>query len=417
MFIGSPITSQSYFVSAGSITLKSMSYVLPLVFFLVHLLTCESYRFTSMAAGSSRFDKLSRMAARSLDSSQLGGVSQDSPSKHRVSISRLSRMASRSLGSSQLGGLSLMSVPTSFPNAFPTSSPTMTEKDTKQFNKEVNLARIGVASLLLCMAAFTPQINAHIASGWEYIKVQGWFRHDMFEPMVAVCSFFLWIHLWMFQDMRALNGKNDKLLRWRISSTDVQSKWYSGWWKKELPLYLVPLYLLSISFDAFAPRRMALLQAAPSVWRIFQEVGCGLFLYDFFFFISHFAMHRVPGLDRFHSDHHIANEARASDTVRLTAVEEFTDVACSIAALRLMRAHPLSRACYNIVITGLLTELHCGYNIPQSLQNIVPLGLWAGSGRHHLHHQHSFKGYYYQKFFTYLDNIFGLVHNKANYSI
>lgn len=366
--------------------------------------------------------RLSRMASRSLGSSQLGGVSNMNgvaPSKLRVTISRLSRMASRSLGSSQLGGVSMASLPTSISTKVLSRSPAMTQKeiDESDFNKEVNLARIGIASILVGMVAFTPQLNAQIASTWEVMKVQGWFRHDMFEPMVAVWSFFFWIHAWMFQDVRALNGKNDKLLRWRISSKDVQSKWYSGFWMKELPMYLIPLYLMSVSFDAFAPRRTALLQAAPSVWRVFQEVGFGLFLYDFFFFVSHMAMHKIPGLQRFHSDHHIANEARASDTVRLTAVEEFTDVACSIAALRLLRAHPLSRAFYNVVITGLLTELHCGYNTPQSLQNIVPFGLWAGSERHHLHHQHRYKGYYYQKFFTYLDNIFGFVHNKATYSI
>ena len=44
--------------------------------------------------------------------------------------------------------------------------------------------------------------------------------------------------------------------------------------------------------------------------------------------------------------------------VRLTGVEETTDVVCSIMALRLLRAHPLSRCLYNIVITFLLVELH-----------------------------------------------------------
>lgn len=36
------------------------------------------------------------------------------------------------------------------------------------------------------------------------------------------------------------------------------------------------------------------------------------------------------------------------------------DVACSIAALNLCRAHPMSRCVYNVVIVYLLTELHSG---------------------------------------------------------
>jgi len=76
-------------------------------------------------------------------------------------------------------------------------------------------------------------------------------------------------------------------------------------------------------------------------------------------------------------------------------------------ALRILNAHPISRTLYNVVITGLLSELHCGYDLPLSPQNLVPFGLWAGSKRHHVHHQNG--RYYFQKFFTYLDNFFGLV--------
>ena len=44
--------------------------------------------------------------------------------------------------------------------------------------------------------------------------------------------------------------------------------------------------------------------------------------------------------------------------------EEVVDVACSIAGLRIMGAHPASRCLYNVVITFLLVELHCGYDHP-----------------------------------------------------
>lgn len=53
-------------------------------------------------------------------------------------------------------------------------------------------------------------------------------------------------------------------------------------------------------------------------------------------------------------------------TPEVTAIVAFKctvqalDVACSIAALNLCCAHPMSRCVYNVVIVYLLTELHSG---------------------------------------------------------
>jgi hypothetical protein len=65
----------------------------------------------------------------------------------------------------------------------------------------------------------------------------------------------------------------------------------------------------------------------------------------------------------------------------------------------------MSRSIYNLVITFLLTELHCGYDFAWSPQNLVPFNLMAGSRRHHEHHRGGKR--FYQKFFTYLDEISG----------
>lgn len=199
------------------------------------------------------------------------------------------------------------------------------------------------------------------------------------------------------------NTENDKNL----------TPWYSNW-LRELFVYIAPLYFLSVHFDAFKFRRMGLVQAAPSVWRILREILGGLFLYDLFFFFTHWPLHNLNGtIYKFmHHRHHSNKEVRASDTIKLTIVEEFVDVACSIAALRILNAHPVSRTLYNIVITGLLSELHCGYNFPLSPQNLVPGGVWAGSLRHHVHHQNG--KFYFQKFFTYLDNFFGFIEVKRS---
>ena len=141
-----------------------------------------------------------------------------------------------------------------------------------------------------------------------------------------------------------------------------------------------------------------------------REIVGGLFLYDFFFWFGHVALHKLAPrrlYGRLHGKHHVSRDVRASDTVRLTVFEETVDVMCSIAALRILRAHPLSRCLYNVVITGLLVELHCGYDMPWSPQNVVPGNVVAGSRRHHMHHAAS--RVYFQKFFTWMDELCGFV--------
>jgi sterol desaturase/sphingolipid hydroxylase (fatty acid hydroxylase superfamily) len=70
---------------------------------------------------------------------------------------------------------------------------------------------------------------------------------------------------------------------------------------------------------------------------------------------------QIPGAyRRVHAKHHTKMVQRATEAIRLTAFEQATDVACSIAALNLVRAHPLSRTVYNIVIVWLIIELHSG---------------------------------------------------------
>jgi Fatty acid hydroxylase superfamily len=121
---------------------------------------------------------------------------------------------------------------------------------------------------------------------------------------------------------------------------------------------------------------------------------------------------QVPALYRaVHAKHHTKAVVRASDALRLSAVEQAIDVGCSIAAVNLVGAHPLSRSVYNLVIVWLIVELHSGWDLPWQLQNVVPLDLWGGSRRHDAHHARG--NVCYQKFFTYLDNALGTVEDAS----
>jgi hypothetical protein len=105
-------------------------------------------------------------------------------------------------------------------------------------------------------------------------------RHDMFEPFVAVSSFFVFIHGWLGVDWLASSGKRPGLRKYQIvpkalindnaddSGGDVavastpssspppssssslattrqrMTRWYYGWYK-ELAVYLLPLWALA----------------------------------------------------------------------------------------------------------------------------------------------------------------------------
>jgi len=278
------------------------------------------------------------------------------------------------------------------------------------------------------------------------------FRQIIFEPVVAVSSFFVFIHAWLGVDWLASSGRLPGLRKYQIvpkalivenggdgteRSRQRLTRWHYGWYK-ELAVYLLPLWALASFTDAFAPRRRALAMAAPTAARVAKEILGGLFFYDLFFAVTHAGLHRlrlpswVPGgwgvastssssstssrrspspvFQRLHGKHHANADIRACDTVRLTTVEETIDVVCSIAALRVMGAHPLSRSLYNVVIIFLLAELHSGYDMPWSPQNVVPGGLVAGSRRHHAHHADG--AVFYQKFLTYFDDAFGFTYRN-----
>jgi sterol desaturase/sphingolipid hydroxylase (fatty acid hydroxylase superfamily) len=183
-----------------------------------------------------------------------------------------------------------------------------------------------------------------------------------------------------------------------------QSKWHVGAYFFELWVYALPL----LTWDILSPRRHRRLAAfvAPTTFQIMTDVTGGLLFYDFLFFIGHYMMHHVPTLYRkFHAKHHITDEVRACDIVRLSLAEEVYDVGCSIVALNLLSAHPISRSIYNVIIVFLLTELHSGYDFPWTPQNVIPFNVASGSRRHHYHHRYG--QHYYQKFFFTFDRIFG----------
>lgn len=235
-------------------------------------------------------------------------------------------------------------------------------------------------------------LDVKLVELWKYLMTSSalparLFRSDSWEWSLAVVAFVVFIHAFGNAD-NAVKQATDKGLvhPWRkyrlqdrfeadklrrnlqsksetVPETDIeipptkQSQWHWNGWYRESLIYIAPL----LTWDILAPRRHRRLApfGAPTTVTIISHITMALLIYDFFFFIGHFLMHKVPFIYKHvHKRHHISQESRACEAVRLSIPEEVYDVLCSIVGINLMGAHPVARSIYNCVIVFLLCELH-----------------------------------------------------------
>eukprot|EP00038_Savillea_parva_P018475 m.23877 g.23877 ORF g.23877 m.23877 type:complete len:323 (-) comp4111_c0_seq1:133-1101(-) len=272
------------------------------------------------------------------------------------------------------------------------------------------------ALVLLCCCVVVwnkSYVDATLAVWWSWLREQPLFRHDSFEPMLATLSFFPPLIFFYTLDMHSATKKGAWLKRYHVRNSDDMTAWRVLSWREviadptqsRVPVllgYILPL----VVFDALYPRRR-LPNEAPGIVRLVGENILMLVVYDALFWMVHRTLHSVPLLYRnVHKKHHTNTQAtRANDAVRLTFSEEVLDVGCSIVAVNVTRAHPMSRALYDIVIVYLLVELHCGFDFPWMPHNLAPRGWMGGPRRHDAHHADG--RHYFQKFFCYIDDAVG----------
>jgi hypothetical protein len=273
----------------------------------------------------------------------------------------------------------------------PAGRPHLRERTGIKFTETQLVCRLLAAGAVIAGLCASSQLDAGVESLWQYVRQTWWFRNDTCEPVISVLSFFFFIGMW-----RVIDRHVPSLHKYRIQKSEDLSC-HEGSMHQETLWYLTPLLL----FDFFYPRRQ-LPVAAPSFLQLSGEVAAGIVMYDFFFFGVHYCVHKVPFLFKnIHARHHLVKAPRACEAAHHTVLDGWFNTFCSIAALSVVRAHPLSRAVYDIVIVSMLCELHCGYDMPWMLHNILPQGLMGGPPRHDDHHRRGTK--YFQKFGTYLD--------------
>lgn len=215
--------------------------------------------------------------------------------------------------------------------------------------------------------------------------------------LVATLSFLVWVHFWRLIDLATaadntyrINKKVHNLKNWTAGHPLLQST----------VAYLVPLCIL----DHYFPRRQ-LPDVAPSFVRLLCEIGGAIFLYDLFIYPVHWFFHHITCFRSFHELHHKMHALRAVDALRHSLVDGTMQVVSAVCAVNVLQAHPFSRALFNVCVTYLIVEAHCGYDFPWQSHNLVPFGLLGGSVAHERHHV-SGKVHFHQ-FFTYLDRLFG----------
>ena len=239
--------------------------------------------------------------------------------------------------------------------------------------------------------AYAERLDASLANFWSWARETRVMRWDTFEPALVLTAFTVFLLGWGAVDL-GLFGTRSWTTKYRLQPQGPPGKTHEehsrriwtpeGHGVQEFALYLLPL----VAFDVAYPRRV-LPEAVPSTAGVFVEVFACLLLYDALFAVTHRLMHALPWLHaRVHAKHHLHRHVRAREIFRLSAIEEVVDTACSVAAVNVTRAHPLSRAVYNVLIVFLLCEIHSGYDFPWQLCNVIPGGWMMGSRGHVLHH-------------------------------
>jgi sterol desaturase/sphingolipid hydroxylase (fatty acid hydroxylase superfamily) len=249
---------------------------------------------------------------------------------------------------------------------------------TLQFKQEVMVCRGIVLAAILMACASHAEVQLAVDRLWVTMADSAHFKHDTFEPNLAIFCFIAFSTLFYFIDTQVLS-----IRKYRIVDSTSMKAWRENGMNSDVILwYLLPLMVI----DFMYPRRQIPLQAPSLATLVYEVVAC-ILLYDLFFFFTHVPLHKIPALWRLHKKHHALATIRACEVFAESPFGTWNNVACSVFAIRTMDAHPMSRCIYNIVLIYLLTELHCGYSFPWSIAHLVPYGLWGGSIAHDAHHR------------------------------
>uniref|UniRef100_A0A8C6L7W7 Cholesterol 25-hydroxylase like 1, tandem duplicate 1 n=1 Tax=Nothobranchius furzeri TaxID=105023 RepID=A0A8C6L7W7_NOTFU len=147
-------------------------------------------------------------------------------------------------------------------------------------------------------------------------------------------------------------------------------------------------------------------QSAPTLCQLLTEGLATLLLFDTQYFIWHYVHHKHPQLYRWiHAVHHEYTVTFSWSTEQLSIPELMSVGFWSNLDPIILKCHPLSAWCVTVFSLWMSVEDHIGYDLPWTLNHLVPFGLLGGAPAHDMHHQRPSTNY--APFFSHWDRTFG----------
>ncbi|KAK5168437.1 uncharacterized protein LTR77_007007 [Saxophila tyrrhenica] len=158
------------------------------------------------------------------------------------------------------------------------------------------------------------------------------------------------------------------------------------------PSFLLPsVHNFSLSSPLQLER--ALPPVPPTSQRLALELMTAFFIYDFVFFATHLAFHKIGALSRLHNPHHTHAEIHPQITNRLSIAERLSLVMLANFSLNIIGSHVVTRTLFVPIFVYLLIEIHSGMDLDWGYDKILPAGCGAGA-RSHAHHHKTGTGAY-----------------------
>ncbi|XP_074489062.1 cholesterol 25-hydroxylase-like protein 1, member 1 [Sebastes fasciatus] len=147
-------------------------------------------------------------------------------------------------------------------------------------------------------------------------------------------------------------------------------------------------------------------QDAPTLYEVFIDGLAMLLLFDTQYYIWHFIHHKHAQLYRWiHAIHHEYMAPFSWSTEQLSIPELMTVGLWSNQDPILLKCHPMTTWGVTVFSIWMSVEDHIGYDLPWTLNHLVPFGLLGGAPAHDMHHQKPSSNY--APFFSHWDRIFG----------
>ena len=248
---------------------------------------------------------------------------------------------------------------------------------------------------------------------WGYLLTSWIFNCVYFETWWTVISYIVaFLFPWLMNQFGCFK-------KYRINPSMKWKSYSLVFYLKETVFYVTPLMILDTflvkKYYNVDPREWelrrqlwiqhtrALPRDPPSLAGIIGCIVSAFLVYDLVFFFVHFCVHKNAWLYKHvHADHHNHPHFQIEVTNQLSLFERITLVLSANESLKIFNSHPLTRAIFVPLFVGWLIENHSGFDVPWTLDKIIPLGLVGGSRAHFRHHCHGNRNY--QPFFTYIDS-------------